>query len=171
MRGSPLTTPALPLRLRRSGSAFTRAGCSRDALWSHYTRGPAGEQFFVPRIRHFLGGFRRQFRLTRYYSIAFNKQRNTPPTRYRRGISFVTRRKCSEIALNSRSRGRLRAACGPRAPRLRSSVRSGAGHCSRHVERRSPGHLAGRTQKRIYALLYGLPGHSRGSRDVSPRQA
>jgi hypothetical protein len=39
---TPLTAPRLPLRLLSSGSAFTLAGFSRDALWSHYTRGPAG---------------------------------------------------------------------------------------------------------------------------------
>lgn len=40
--GARRRLPDLTLRPRRSGSAFTRAERSRDALWSHYTRGPAG---------------------------------------------------------------------------------------------------------------------------------
>jgi len=42
VRRGPLTAPTLPLRLQYSGPAFTYAHRSRDALCSHYTRGPAG---------------------------------------------------------------------------------------------------------------------------------
>ena len=38
---------SLPLRPRRVGSAFTACRMVSDALWSHYTRGPAGAGLFI----------------------------------------------------------------------------------------------------------------------------
>jgi hypothetical protein len=74
-----LSAPEPALRPRRVGSAFTACRMVSDALWSHYTRGPAGAGLFNE-FRCFSAILSRLCQSNRLCSSRFlNKAKEMPP--------------------------------------------------------------------------------------------
>ena len=72
---------SLPPRPRCSGSAFTHGLGAREALWSLYTRGPAGDGPLLTRVRCFRGG-------SWHYSVATIQSQCKCPVPPAPGISL-----------------------------------------------------------------------------------